>query len=33
MNERVWSIGGMILTEETEKLGENLYTAWWQMNE
>jgi hypothetical protein len=28
MNEWVWSIGGMILTEEIEILGEELYTAW-----
>ena len=27
MNEWVWSIGGMILTGETEVLGENPYTA------
>jgi len=27
MNECVWSIGGMILTGETEVLGEKLYTA------
>jgi hypothetical protein len=27
MNERLWSIGGMILTGETEVLGEELYTA------
>jgi hypothetical protein len=27
MNEWVWSIGGMILTEETEVLGEKHYTA------
>jgi len=26
--ERVWSIGGMILTDETEVLGEKHYTAW-----
>jgi len=26
MNEWVWSIGGVILTVETEVLGENLYT-------
>ena len=28
MNEWVWSIGGMILTGETEVLGEKHYTAW-----
>jgi len=27
MNEWVWSIGVMILTGETEVLGEKLYTA------
>ena len=27
MNEWVWSIGGMILTGETEVLGEKHYTA------
>jgi len=27
MNEWVWSIGGMILTGETEELGKKLYTA------
>jgi len=27
MNERVWSAGGMVLTEETEVLGEKHYTA------
>jgi hypothetical protein len=27
MNEWVWSIGGMILTGETEVLGEKYYTA------
>jgi len=27
MNEGVWSIGGMILTGETEVLGEKHYTA------
>jgi hypothetical protein len=27
VNERVWSIGGMILTGETEVLGEKHYTA------
>jgi hypothetical protein len=27
MNERVWSIGGMILTGETGVLGEKHYTA------
>jgi hypothetical protein len=27
MNERVWNIGGMILTGETEVLGEKHYTA------
>jgi hypothetical protein len=26
MNESVWSIGGMILTGETEVLGEKRYT-------
>jgi hypothetical protein len=26
MNERVWSIGGMILTGKTEVLGEKHYT-------
>ena len=28
MNEWVWSIGGMILTGETEVLGEKHYTVW-----
>jgi len=28
MNEFVWSIGGMILTEKTEVLAEKHYTAW-----
>ena len=28
MNERVWSVGGIILTGETEVLGEKHYTAW-----
>jgi len=28
MNEWVWSIGGVILTGETEVLGEKHYTAW-----
>ena len=28
MNEWVWSIGGMLLTGETEVLGEKHYTAW-----
>ena len=28
MNEWVWSIGGMILTGETEVLGDKHYTAW-----
>jgi len=28
MNQRVWSNGGMILTGETEVLGEKHYTAW-----
>jgi len=27
MNEWVWSIGGMVLTGETEVLGEKHYTA------
>jgi len=27
MNECVWSIGGMILSGETEVLGEKQYTA------
>jgi len=28
MNEWIWSIRGMILTGETEVLGEKYYTAW-----
>jgi hypothetical protein len=28
MNELVWSIGGMILTGETELLEEKYYKAW-----
>jgi len=28
MDECVWSSGGMILTGETEVLGEKHYTAW-----
>jgi hypothetical protein len=28
MNGCVWSIAGMILTGETEVLGEKYYTAW-----
>ena len=28
VNGRVWSNGGMILTGETEVLGEKHYTAW-----
>jgi len=27
MNERMWSVGGMILTGETEVLGEKHYIA------
>ena len=28
MNEWVWSVDGMILTGETEVLGEKHYTVW-----
>ena len=28
VNELVWNIGGMVLTGETEVLGEKHYTAW-----
>jgi len=33
MNERVRGVGRMILTGETEILGEKYYTAWVVMNE
>jgi len=28
MNDWVWSNGGMVLTEETEVLGEEVYRGW-----